>query len=68
MMAGNVNNTDEAQLALVQEAFGAARQTTMVQNQHPVEVGTPRVAEARDSRPAAEMGLGFTEAAEGGVH
>jgi hypothetical protein len=63
-MSVNANGTDTGTIALVQQAFDTARQTTVIQNQHPVAVGTPHVPDIRETRPVEEQGMGFRPAAE----
>jgi hypothetical protein len=63
-MSVNANGTDSGTIALVQQAFDTARQTTVIQNQHPVEVGTPVHPDIRQVTPPEQMGAGYRPASE----
>jgi hypothetical protein len=58
------NNVDADQLALTQAAYDAAKTATLVQNQHPVETGTPVHPEIRQVTPPEQMGAGYRPASE----
>jgi hypothetical protein len=59
-MAGNVNNTDPGQIALVQAAMDAVTQ----QQQIPVMAGTPVHPEIRQVAAPEQMGAGYRPASE----